>query len=241
MFSSASASWVSVASTWCLPAPIWNRYVRQIKSALSNLRIIPCYIIIQVVDYYAPNLQWDVRVFMCLVTFPLIFLNWLRDLKLMAPVSFLASVLQSVSIVIVFYYITRDGLPPLNSKPAFNDWVGLSLFFGTVVFSFEGIGLILPIQKDMRHPRDFEGWNGILNVGMVLVTCLELAMGFYGLSTLLTISKHMHHHPLSLGYLKYGAAIEGSITLNLPQDEMCVFFLSACLFLKYYGTQSLSI
>ncbi|XP_046645055.1 proton-coupled amino acid transporter-like protein CG1139 isoform X2 [Daphnia pulicaria] len=174
----------------------------------------------QVVDYYMPNLQWDVRVFMCLVTFPLIFLNWLRDLKLMAPVSFLASVLQSVSIVIVFYYITRDGLPPLNSKPAFNDWVGLSLFFGTVVFSFEGIGLILPIQKDMRHPRDFEGWNGILNVGMVLVTCLELAMGFYG-------------------YLKYGAAIEGSITLNLPQDEILARLVKVFMVFAIFGSYTM--
>lgn len=202
----------------------------QFKTGIKNrhriiLSICFPFYYIQVVDYYAPNLQWDVRVFMCLVTIPLIFLNWLRDLKLMAPVSLLANVLQSVSIVIVFYYITRDGLPPLNSKPAFNDWVGLSLFFGTVVFSFEGIGLILPIQKDMRHPRDFEGWNGILNVGMVLVTCLELAMGFYGLLfSLLSIMKHIMHQqpPLSLGYLKYGAAIKGSITLNLPQDEMCV-------------------
>lgn len=117
---------------------------------------------------------------MCLVAIPLIFLNWLRDLKLLAPVSLLANILQSISIVIVFYYIARDGLPPMDSTPAFNNWIGVSLFFGTVVFSFEGIGLILPIQKDMRHPRDFEGWNGILNVAMILVTCLALAMGFYG-------------------------------------------------------------
>lgn len=143
----------------------------------------------KVVDYYAPHLQWDVRQFMCLVTIPLIFLNWLRDLKLLAPVSLLANILQSISIVIVFYYIARDGLPPMDSTPAFNNWIGVSLFFGTVVFSFEGIGLILPIQKDMRHPRDFEGWNGILNVAMILVTCLALAMGFYGCLSWLSITE----------------------------------------------------
>lgn len=146
----------------------------------------------KVVDYYAPDLQWDVRQFMCLVTIPLIFLNWLRDLKLLAPVSLLANMLQSISIVIVFYYIARDGLPPINSTPTFNNWTGISLFFGTVVFSFEGIGLILPIQRDMSEPRDFEGYNGILNVAMVLVTCLALAMGFYGVLSQLSITNHVN-------------------------------------------------
>ncbi|KAK4017026.1 hypothetical protein OUZ56_031982 [Daphnia magna] len=174
----------------------------------------------QVVDYYAPHLQWDVRQFMCLVTIPLIFLNWLRDLKLLAPVSLLANILQSISIVIVFYYIARDGLPPMDSTPAFNNWIGVSLFFGTVVFSFEGIGLILPIQKDMRHPRDFEGWNGILNVAMILVTCLALAMGFYG-------------------YLKYGAEIQGSITLNLPQDEILARLVKVFMVLAIFGSYTM--
>ncbi|KAI9557363.1 hypothetical protein GHT06_017191 [Daphnia sinensis] len=174
----------------------------------------------QVVDYYAPHLQWDVREFMCLVTIPLIFLNWLRDLKLLAPVSLLANILQSISIVIVFYYIARDGLPPTDSIPAFNNWIGVSLFFGTVVFSFEGIGLILPIQKDMRHPRDFEGWNGILNVAMVLVTCLALAMGFYGC-------------------LKYGAEIQGSITLNLPQNEILARLVKVFMVLAIFGSYAM--
>ncbi len=125
---------------------------------------------------------------MCLVTIPLIFLNWIRDLKPLAPVSFIANILQTISIVIVFYYIFRDGLPPISSRPPFKDWVELSLFFGIAVFSFEGIALVLPLQKDMRRPRDFEGWNGILNAGMVIVTVLDLAMGFYGLIYSLLIS-----------------------------------------------------
>ena len=124
---------------------------------------------------------------MCLVTIPLIFLNWIRDLKPLAPISFIANILQSISIVIVFYYIFRDDLPPIISRPPFKDWAGLSLFFGIAVFSFEGIALVLPLQKDMQLPRDFEGWNGILNVGMVIVTCLNLAMGFYGLSAFMSL------------------------------------------------------
>jgi proton-coupled amino acid transporter len=54
------------------------------------------------------------------------------------------------------------------------------LFFGTAVFAFEGIPLVLPIQKEMGRPWDFKGWTGILNTGMVLITVIYVSMGFYG-------------------------------------------------------------
>ena len=69
------------------------------------------------------------------------------------------------------------------------------------MFAFEGISLVLPLQKDMRTPSNFEGWTGVLNTGMVIVSSLYFAVGFYG-------------------YLKYGDAIRGSITLNLPPEDM---------------------
>ncbi|KAK4017027.1 hypothetical protein OUZ56_031983 [Daphnia magna] len=153
-----------------------------------------------VIEYYT-DIRWNVRIYMCILTIPLIFLNWIRNLKLLAPVSLFANVLQMSSIVVVFYYIFRDPLPPINSVPAFGSWGGVPLFFGTAIFSLETITLVLPLQKDMRRPWDFKGWTGILNTGMTIVTCIYIAMGFFG-------------------YLQYGEEIEGSITLNLPQDEV---------------------
>jgi proton-coupled amino acid transporter len=132
-----------------------------------------------VVEYYA-ELGWDVRIYMCFLTIPLIFLNWIRNLKLLAPVSMVANVLQMSSIVVVFYYIFRDPLPPVSSVPAFGSWGGVPLFFGTAIFSLETITLVLPLQKDMRRPWDFKGWTGILNTGMSIVTCIYIAMGFFG-------------------------------------------------------------
>jgi proton-coupled amino acid transporter len=117
---------------------------------------------------------------MCILAIPLIFLNWIRNLKLLAPVSMVANVLQMSSIVVVFYYIFRDPLPPVSSVPAFGSWGGVPLFFGTAIFSLETITLVLPLQKDMRRPWDFKGWTGILNTGMSIVTCIYIAMGFFG-------------------------------------------------------------
>ena len=57
------------------------------------------------------------------------------------------------------------------------------------------------MQKDMRTPKNFEGWTGVLNTAMVIVSALYFAVGFYG-------------------YLKYGEDVKGSITLNLPSENM---------------------
>jgi proton-coupled amino acid transporter len=53
----------------------------------------------------------------------------------------------------------------------------------------------------MRQPDKFTKPLGVLNIGMTVVTCLLVTVGF-------------------LGYLKYGDGVEGSLTLNLPQEDM---------------------
>ena len=72
---------------------------------------------------------------------------------------------------------------------------------GTAMFTFEGIGVVLPIENQMKTPKDMRGWNGVLNIAMAMVTSLYMAVGVFG-------------------YLKYGENVLGSITLNLPSNEL---------------------
>ena len=76
----------------------------------------------------------------------------------------------------------------------------LPLFFGTAIYAFEGIGVVLPIENQMKHKHELRGLNGVLNTSMVIVTCLYIAVAFFG-------------------YLKYGDDVKGSITLNLPVEQ----------------------
>lgn len=62
----------------------------------------------------------------------------------------------------------------------------------------------MPLENEMRTPKSFGGNFGVLNRSMILIIFLYVGMGFFG-------------------YLKYGADIKGSITLNLPQDELYVY------------------
>lgn len=58
----------------------------------------------------------------------------------------------------------------------------------------------MPLENNMKTPKNFLGFFGVLNVGMGGVTLVYILLGF-------------------LGYLKYGDATQASITLNLPQED----------------------
>lgn len=64
----------------------------------------------------------------------------------------------------------------------------------------EGIGVVMPVENEMANPKRFLGCPGVLNISMVIVISMYCIFGFFG-------------------YIKYGDAVKGSITLNLPQDQ----------------------
>lgn len=154
----------------------------------------------QVVDFYAPlDYQFDLRMYMAALLPLLILINLIRNLKFLSPLSMMANILVATGIGITFYYIFSD-LPSFDSQPAYESYTKLPMFFGTAIFALEGIGVVMPLENNMKHPDHFIGCPSVLNIGMFFVIGLYASTGFFG-------------------FLKYGHETEGSITLNLPQDE----------------------
>lgn len=101
---------------------------------------------------------------------------------------------------ITLYYIVDD-LPNIKERDmAVLAWTKLPLFFGTAIYLFENIGLVLPLKNSMKNPSSFAKPFGVLNVGVAMQTTLFITLGI-------------------LGYWKYGPEVKGSLTLNLPDDE----------------------
>lgn len=58
----------------------------------------------------------------------------------------------------------------------------------------------MPLENEMRTPKDFRGPTGILNRAMCLIVAIYIGLGLSG-------------------YLRYGEAVQPTITVNLPQKD----------------------
>jgi proton-coupled amino acid transporter len=94
----------------------------------------------QVVDeYHEPKL--DVRLYMLMLLLPLILINWVRNLKLLAPFSTLANFLTFIGFGITLYYIVND-IPNVSTRSPVGTLRDFPLFFGMVLFALEAIGVV---------------------------------------------------------------------------------------------------
>ncbi|XP_049829765.1 proton-coupled amino acid transporter-like protein CG1139 isoform X1 [Schistocerca gregaria] len=170
-----------------------------------------------VVDEYYSGL--DLRMYMLILLLPLIMINMVRNLKLLAPFTTLANLLTLIGFGITLYYLVNSA-PTLADKEPFGTLKGLPLFFGTVLFALEAIGVILPLENSMKTPKSFGGSLGVLNRAMVVIITLYIGIGFFG-------------------YMKYGSCVKGSITLNLPNEEILAQCVKIMLAISIFITHSL--
>ncbi|KAK5639982.1 hypothetical protein RI129_010793 [Pyrocoelia pectoralis] len=170
-----------------------------------------------VVNEYTEGFRIELYMLMFLV--PTIFLNWIRDLKRLAPLSTVANFTTLVSLAITMYYIIKEG-PTVEGRDPVGTIQNFPLFFGTVIFALEAIGVIIPLENEMKDPKAFGGIFGVLNRGMVAVVLLYGSLGL-------------------LGYLSYGPLIEASVTLNLPKGKIVAQVVKASLALSVLITYTI--
>lgn len=169
-----------------------------------------------VADEYTTN-DFTLTQYILMSFIPFVLINCIRNLKLLAPFSTLANVITFASFGVVCYYVFQD-LPDISEVPAFGTLYTFPLFFGTTLFALEAVGVVIALENNMKTPKGFGGYCGVLNVGMVFVTVLYVGMGF-------------------VGYWKYGDLSKASITLNFPPQEFLAksirILYSVAIFISY--------
>nr|XP_044633718.1 proton-coupled amino acid transporter 3 isoform X2 [Equus asinus] len=97
-------------------------------------------------------------------------------------------------LVLLVFIQNLKGIPDPSKLPLMASWKTFLLFFGTAIFTFEGVGMVLSLKNQMKQPQRF---SFVLYLGMSLVIVLYICLG-------------------TLGYMKFGPNTQASITLNLP-------------------------
>ncbi|KAL1304669.1 hypothetical protein AAFC00_003628 [Neodothiora populina] len=128
-------------------------------------------------------------------------LSLYRNINNIQKPALVADAFIVLGLVYLYYYdiftlATNHGIADIELFNS-NDW---TLFIGTAIFTFEGIGLIIPIQSGMKNPEKFPK---VLGVVMAVVTVVMVSIG-------------------ALSYAAYGSATKTVILLNMPQDSKMV-------------------
>jgi amino acid permease len=93
----------------------------------------------QVMDTH--HVQLDIHVHITMLLLPIMLSCWIRDLKYLVPLSLFANCAMIAGISVTLYYITQE-LPAPSTREYIAPWSRIPLFFGTVIYAFEGIGLV---------------------------------------------------------------------------------------------------
>lgn len=131
----------------------------------------------------------------------LIPLALIRNISKLGPAALLADVFILFGLVYIWYYdiaaLASQGLHP--TVELFNPR-DFTLTIGSAIFTFEGIGLLLPIQSSMAQPEQF---SRLLYIVMIVITIIFTSIG-------------------ALCYATFGDRTRVEIISNFPQTSKLV-------------------
>ncbi|KAF9173663.1 neutral amino acid transporter [Mortierella sp. AD011] len=138
------------------------------------------------------------KFYILIILVVLIPLVLIRRMSILSLPSMLANLFIIFGIVYLWYYsihsLAVNGPGPDIALFNRNDF---ALFIGTAVFSFEGIGLVIPITESMAEPDKFPR---VLAITITVVALIFMSVG-------------------ALCYSSFGSNIQTIVVLNLPVES----------------------
>lgn len=144
---------------------------------------------------------------------------WIRHVYKLSIANFIGTMCIIFGAIYITYY-SIDEMVANGAKPVdlFNnkDW---ALFLGTAIFTFEGIGTVIPIQQSMREKEKFKG---LLTAAIFSISAVLASFAI-------------------IGYIAFGDDILGPITLNLDEDLVMVKIVLALYALAIFFSYPLIV
>ncbi|XP_045485569.1 proton-coupled amino acid transporter 2 isoform X4 [Pieris rapae] len=203
---------VAEASLEVCPFPSLRRYSKWFRYAVDLTIIIDLFgascvyqimiakTIMEVVENRESSNELDLvrlRLYILALLIPILILCMIRSLKYLAPFSIIGDIFIVICVIATIVYGVRSA-PPISTVPGWKDAVGFFEFCGIVVFSLEAIAVILPIENNMKNPKEYPA---VIACGMFTVLLFLLPIGFFG-------------------YWGFGENCVTPVTLNFPNDVL---------------------
>ena len=125
----------------------------------------------------------------------------IRDVSKLGPASLLADVFIGLGLAYIWSYdISSLATHGIHKTVQLFNPAHYTLTIGSIIFCFEGIGLIMPIQSSMAYPEKFPT---LLYIVMAIITGALASVG-------------------ALSYATFGDGTKTEIISNFPQDSKLV-------------------
>jgi proton-coupled amino acid transporter len=132
----------------------------------------------------------------------LIPMSFIRNISKLGPAALLADVFILIGLTYIYWY----DISWISKMGGFNPTIELfnprdfTMTIGSAIFTFEGIGLILPIQSSMAQPEHF---SKLLYIVMLMITVIFTSVGV-------------------LCYGTFGENVSVEVITNFPQSSKLV-------------------
>ncbi|KAG0172691.1 neutral amino acid transporter [Apophysomyces sp. BC1015] len=146
-------------------------------------------------------------------SFAFIPLAMIRKIHRLSVFALIADVFIVIGLVYLFYYDFKELFTVGLGNVVMWNPLHFPLFVGTAAFTYEGIGLVIPITESMKEPQKFPM---VLRRAIFFITLLFISMG-------------------AISYLAFGDNVQTIILLNLPSNDPVVssiqtlYSLAICL------------
>jgi proton-coupled amino acid transporter len=125
----------------------------------------------------------------------------IRNISKLGGAALLADLFILLGLGYIYYFdISSIATQGINKTVTLFNSRDFTLTVGSAIFTFEGIGLILPIQRSMKEPQKFEK---LLFIVMFIITIVFTSIG-------------------ALSYATFGKITNVEIISNFPQDDKLV-------------------
>ncbi|CAD6197911.1 unnamed protein product [Caenorhabditis auriculariae] len=168
-----------------------------------------------ILAYFDVDNPFSDKVMLLLYGVPATVINMLKDIRAVTFTCLVGNIFIFAAIGLILEEL-------MTSKHIWQElpWItsfdSVVMCAGSLLYSFEGQAMVLPLENKLKHPRDMNGWTGVLTTGMAFVTIIYTYCGFYG-------------------YITYGNAVDGSITLNLPDNTVNIVVKILLVFVVFFG------